>query len=128
MRIGRWTLYLLLASTVFGLTATCAGRAMEGPPTVVFQLDGSGTETTASFKVNIDWSLSYQFDCTKAMRAIGGFGNFAVNEDEVRAVLVNRLDPSGSATVYRHSDSGVHYLTVISECPWSVTVTNNDRG
>jgi hypothetical protein len=37
-------------------------------------------------------------------------------------VLVNELDKKGSDSVPQHADAGRHYLEMISECSWTVTV------
>ncbi|MFI9599371.1 hypothetical protein ACIHCX_05700 [Streptomyces sp. NPDC052043] len=89
-------------------------------PTTVLTLTGSGTKDTKAFKVGEEWTLSYTFDCTKAMAAVGGKGNFIVFDKEDK--LVNELDKTGKGSSTQHT-SGTRRLQIISECDWSAKVT-----
>jgi hypothetical protein len=90
------------------------------PPATVLALTGSGTKDTSAFKVGDTWTLSYTFDCAKAMGAVGGKGNFIVFEKDAK--LVNEIDKSGKGSTPQHT-SGTHQLQIISECDWTVKVT-----
>ena len=90
-------------------------------PTTVLALTGSGTKNTSTFEVGDAWTLSYTFDCTKAMAAVDGKGNFIVF-DKNDNKLVNELDKSGKGSAPQHT-AGTHRLQVISECDWTVKVT-----
>ena len=82
---------------------------------------GSGDENTPAFTVSSTWKLSYTFDCS----ALGFAGNFQVFEDggDDSAVTVNDLADSKSASTYAYDDDGTHWLKIISDCTWTVTVT-----
>ncbi|MHB9857696.1 hypothetical protein [Streptomyces sp. YIM S03343] len=89
-------------------------------PTTVLALTGSGTKTTSAFKVGGEWTLSYTFDCTKAMAAVDGKGNFIVFDKNDK--LVNKMDTSGKGSTLLHT-SGSRQLQIVSECDWTVKVT-----
>lgn len=89
-------------------------------PTTVLALTGSGTKKTSAFKVGDEWTLSYTFDCTKAMAAVGGEGNFIVFDKTDK--IVNELDKTGEGSTPQHA-SGTRQLHIISECEWTVKVT-----
>jgi hypothetical protein len=89
-------------------------------PTTVLALTGSGTKKTSAFKVGDEWTLSYTFDCTKAMAAVGGEGNFIVFDKTDK--IVNELDKSGKGSTPQHAP-GTRQLHIISECDWTVKVT-----
>jgi hypothetical protein len=55
-----------------------------------------------------------------------GTGNFIINEytNGVQGdFLVNALSPGGRDTIVQQRDSGVHYLSIASECAWTIKVT-----
>lgn len=93
-------------------------------PTVLFSDSGSGTKTTATFTVPGEWTLDWTYDCSN----FGQSGNFQVytyNSDaslDFSGPIVNELNNMGSGTTYGHSDSGKKYLTVNSECNWTVKI------
>ncbi|MGX4689953.1 hypothetical protein [Streptomyces sp. JNUCC 63] len=91
----------------------------EAEPTTVLALTGSGTKNTSAFKVGDKWTLSYAFDCTKAMGAVDGKGNFIVFDKNDK--LVNEMDKSGKGSTPQHT-SGTRQLQIISECDWTVKV------
>ncbi|MFF7144715.1 hypothetical protein ACFZB5_26430 [Streptomyces nodosus] len=92
----------------------------QAEPSTLLTLSGSGTKNASAFKAGDEWTLSYTFDCTKAMAAVGGKGNFIVFDKEDK--LVNELDKSGKGSTQQHT-AGTHQLQIISECEWTVKVT-----
>ncbi|WP_445527338.1 hypothetical protein [Streptomyces cyslabdanicus] len=101
-------------------TAADPAPTQKAEPTTVLTLTGSGTKDTKAFKVGDEWTLSYTFDCTKAMAAVGGKGNFIVFDKEDK--LVNEMDKTGKSSSTQHT-SGNRRLQIISECDWTVKVT-----
>ncbi|UNO42519.1 hypothetical protein [Streptomyces sp. MST-110588] len=89
-------------------------------PTTVLALKGFRTKNTSAFMVGGEWTLSYTFDCTKAMAAVDGKGNFIVFEKNDK--LVNELGKTGKGSIQQHTP-GTHQLQIISECDWTVKVT-----
>ena len=87
-------------------------------------MGGSGTKTTADFTVPSEWTLAYTYNCA----AFGGSGNFVVygyNSDgslDFNGPSVNELGAKGSSSTAVHADSGKKYLSIASECSWTVTV------
>jgi hypothetical protein len=81
---------------------------------------------TSGFTIrgNGNWVLKYSYDCAGQL---GGEGNFAVNEDAMSfdnpsAVAINRLDSGGHGSWHVHGDAGRHYLEILTECPYKITV------
>ncbi|NEA49385.1 hypothetical protein [Streptomyces sp. SID10815] len=106
-------------------SATASRKAAPAPahkaaPATLLTLTGSGTKTTGAFETGGDWTLSYTFDCAKAMGAVDGKGNFIVFDRDDR--LVNEMDRTGKADTRQHS-SGTRRLQIVSECDWTVKVT-----
>lgn len=100
------------------------------PPGPLFTQTGSGTAQTATFKVPNNWNLAWTYDCTSTF---GGTGNFIVEIYDYypnsKSALdldnqgVNQLGAQGKATDHYHSGGNTKYLSISSECPWTVTVT-----
>ncbi|MFI2645569.1 hypothetical protein [Streptomyces sp. NPDC018610] len=88
-------------------------------PTTLLTLTGSGSKSTSAFKAGDEWTLSYTFDCTKAMGAVGGEGNFIVFDKDDR--LVNEMDKTGKGSARQHTP-GTRRLQIVSECEWTVKV------
>ena len=92
------------------------------PP--IFSASGSGIKTTADFTVPSEWTLAYTYNCA----AFGSTGNFLVegyNSDgslDFTGPSVNELGAKGSSSTAVHADSGKKYLSIDSECSWTVTV------
>ncbi|MEU6477995.1 hypothetical protein ABZ858_14080 [Streptomyces sp. NPDC047017] len=107
-----------------GAAPTGKGTADAAPTpkakSTVLTLTGSGTKNTSAFKGGDDWTLSYTFDCTKAMAAVDGKGNFMVFDKNDK--LVNEMDKTGKGTTSQHT-AGSHQLQIVSECAWTVQVT-----
>lgn len=90
-------------------------------PAVVFTTTGDGIKKTESFTTGPDWSVAYTFDCSNA----GGQGNFVLQVDgDLGDMLANALSAKGADTSYEHDAAGSHYLSVNSECDWTLKVTN----
>ncbi|MEV5598014.1 hypothetical protein [Streptomyces sp. NPDC052496] len=89
-------------------------------PTTVLSLTGSGIKNTSTFKVGNEWTLSYTFDCTEAMKAVDGKGNFIVFDKNDK--LVNEMGKTGKGSIQQHTP-GTRQLQIISECEWTVKVT-----
>lgn len=85
---------------------------------VVLTESGVGIKQTARFTTDADWDLTYSYNCSK----FGSTGNFIVSDD-TDMPLVNELNEKGSSVTHQHS-SGSHYLSVNSECSWTIKVTN----
>lgn len=103
---------------------------------VVFKLSGSGEESsTKTFTLTQpDYSVAYTYNC----KNFGMQGNFIADveqsgNDGFDDTVANALGMKGSNTVYFHdgptsgSGSGI-YLSINSECDWTVTVTDGDDG
>ncbi len=108
------------ASTSSAEASHKAAPTPKAKPATVLALTGSGTKNTSAFKVGDEWTLSYTFDCTKAMRAVGGKGNFIVFDKNDK--IVNELDKTGKGSTQQHTP-GTRQLQIISECDWTVKVT-----
>ncbi len=89
-------------------------------PGVLATFSGTGIENTGRFTVGGTWKLDWRYDCS----AFGSSGNFIVNEDAspAGAVQVNELGHEGHGATFGYSDAGTHFLSVDSECSWSVKV------
>ncbi|MFH8411223.1 hypothetical protein ACH4FX_41625 [Streptomyces sp. NPDC018019] len=114
------------ASTAASMPAEASHKAAPAPthkaqPITVLALTGSGTKNTSAFKVGDEWTLSYTFDCGKAMHAVAGKGNFIVFDKNDK--IVNQLDKSGKGSTQQHTP-GTRRLQIISECDWTVKVTD----
>ena len=108
-------------------TAKPTPRPPTPKPTAVpalFRVSGSGLKQTADFTVPSEWTLAYTYNCA----AFGGSGNFIVtgyNSDgsmDFSGPSVNELGAKGSSSTAVHADSGTKYLSIDSECSWTVTV------
>ncbi len=104
------------------VTATPAAPATTAPASgsTVATFSGSGIQNTSKFTVSDTWKLDYSY-----WACPGGQGNFIVNEDggeDFGGASVNQLGSGGSASTMGYGDSGTHYLSVNSECSWSVKV------
>lgn len=108
---------------------TTAAPTTAAGPTVVFQKTGSGSATTESFGVKDEWALGWNYDCSK----FGNSGNFIVQISQPPGKVgvnvlshdqgVNQLGASGASVEHYHY-GGTIYLQVISECSWSIKVTD----
>ena len=88
---------------------------------VLARFHGSGIENTSRFTVpgSGNWELKWSYNCAST----GGSGNFIVNEDndnDLNGASVNELGPGGHGVTHVYGDAGSHYLSVNSECTWSM--------
>lgn len=110
------------------VTVTAKAAAAPAPattaqpkPAVVFTTSGDGIKKTASFTTGPEWSVTYTFDCASS----GGTGNFMLDVgDNMGESLANALAAKGGDTSYEHDNPGKHYLSVNSECNWTLKVTD----
>lgn len=105
-------------------TSSSSAAQQPAAPQTLLQQAGSGDTQTASFTAAGDWDLAYSYDCSK----FGTQGNFAVEiMGSDGAMSLSNVGPDvigekGQDVSHEHH-GGTYYLTVISECDWSVTVT-----
>jgi hypothetical protein len=88
----------------------------------VLSLHGSGIKNTAKFATGRDWTIHYTYNCA----AFGGSGNFAVTTytgGDLDDIVINDLGRKGDDTAPVYDDPGTHYLSVNSECSWTIRVT-----
>ncbi len=119
------------AASTAATTATTVAPA--GP---IFTQTGSGTATTASFKVPNQWNFTWSYDCTASSIGTGNFitanydltGSLGGNASsggslDIDNQGVNQVGPKGAGVEHYHSGGNTKYVKVISECPWTITVT-----
>ena len=98
---------------------TAAARA------VLLSFAGNGMEQSRKFTAAGDWDLAYSYDCAK----FGQSGNFAVEvmgdggTPSLSNPGVNELGMKGADVTHEHN-GGTYYLSVTSECAWTVRVTS----
>jgi Protein of unknown function (DUF2510) len=112
-------------------TKTTAARAPAGP---IFTQSGSGTATTATFKVPNNWDFAWSYDCSNW----GSSGNFITENWDYNGAVsgngnggatdldnqgVSQLGPGGQGVEHYHSGGNTKYMKVTSECNWTLTVT-----
>jgi hypothetical protein len=105
-------------------TSAAPSSSQPTGPQVIARFNGSGIQNTQSFTVPDSWHLSWEYwGCS------GGTGNFIVEEyntdgsTDTNGVTVNELGAGrGPVATYAYGDSGSHYLSVNSECSWSLAV------
>jgi hypothetical protein len=95
-------------------------------PHTVAKFTGSGISNTPKFTVTNTWKLAYTYDCASA----GGTGNFIVDEDggnDFNGASVNELGAGKTASTWAYNDGGTHYLSINSECAWTVKVIDEGQ-
>jgi hypothetical protein len=98
-----------------GTTAPAAGAG------TALKVSGNGIKNTKQFTTGDSWTINYTYDCSGVY---GGQGNFQVYVDYPTGdVAVNELGDKGASSS-AETGAGVHSLKVVSECNWTVTVTN----
>jgi hypothetical protein len=78
---------------------------------------------TVKFTVPDRWTLRWSYDCS----SFGLAGNFIVAEDggaDVHSVSVNQTGNNGHGISRVSGDAGSHFLSVDSECSWSLQVVS----
>jgi hypothetical protein len=107
------------AAPASGAAAPVTSKA--AAPAVVLKLAGNGIKNSPQFTTGDNWTVNYSYDCSGVL---GGQGNFQVYVDYPGGdVAVNELGAKGASSS-SESGAGAHSLKVVSECPWTVTVTN----
>lgn len=119
------------ARSAKGATHAATSQAPQGPAkTVVYSGQGSGEKTTPTFRVNsTDYSVAYTYNCA----SFGTSGNFAIEVQSSGDQLfddsaANTIGMKGADTSYFHDGPGTLYLSILSECSWTVKVTDGDNG
>lgn len=115
------------APTTGAATSSAPGSttAAAVAPQVLLQQTGNGSKDTASFTAKGNWDIAYTYDCTGFA---GGTGNFAVipkgtdNNPSFANSGINELGAKGNDVAHEHH-GGTYYLSVLSECPWTLKVT-----
>lgn len=110
-------------------TATTTAKPKSAPKSTVGQVllrvKGNGTKTTQKFTAKGDWDLAYTYDCSN----FGQQGNFIVmvygddNNMSLSNEGVNLLGMKGHDVTHEHH-GGTYYLSVNSECGWTLKVTS----
>lgn len=97
---------------------------------VVLTVEGNGINSTKSFTISSgDYSVAYTYDCSN----FGTSGNFIADvqqsgNDLFDDPVANTMGDKGRDTTYLHDGPGTFYLSVNSECSWTVKVTDGDNG
>jgi hypothetical protein len=109
---------------------TSAAPTTAAAKTVVLKVSGNGIKDTKTFSISsTDYSVAYTYDCS----SFGTSGNFIadVQSSDMGTYdsIANVLGAKGSDVSYQHDGplSDV-YVSVNSECSWTVTVTDGDNG
>jgi hypothetical protein len=102
-------------------TPTAVATAAAAPKTL-FTFSGSGIKNTADFTVPAEWVLNWTYNCSNFGGNPGNFQVMEYNADGgLAGLLANELGKGGPGTSNQHNDAGSKYLTVNSECHWTVT-------
>ena len=100
---------------------TATPKPTPAPP--LFRVAGQGIKETRDFAVPAEWTIDYTYNCSN----FGIAGNFIVyvyNSDgslDSNDTGVNELGKRGSGSTANHNDAGTVYLSIDSECSWTVT-------
>jgi hypothetical protein len=97
-------------------------------PKTLLQASGSGNYTTAKFTVggNGDYDVHWTYKPNADFASQGMSANFSVQADNGNDIHFNdpnQLGQGGSGVVHVYGDAGTHYLTIIGESDWTITVT-----
>jgi len=122
------TVTVTAAATLSSPKTPSGGTTHPAPPAgpkTLLTAKGTGIKNTARFTTGNDWTIHWSYDCSKTF---GGEGNFIVDvydgsEESFTADGVNELGKKGTDTSPVYDDPGQHHLSVASECPWQLTVT-----
>lgn len=108
--------------------AKAAAPATKAPaakaPVVLLDLTGTGTKQTQKFTAGGDWDLNWTYDCT----SFGYAGNFIVmvyNGDGTLSFENTSVNQTGKkgADVQHYHKSGQYYLSILSECNYTIHTT-----
>jgi len=110
-------------------TTVPAPSTTTAPPAgPIFTQAGSGSATTANFRVPDNWDLAWTYDCAKFPGGQGYFGVTIYDNDEGQQLDfdnqgVNQSGPSGQGVEHYHSGGNQKFLKVNALCDWTITVT-----
>jgi hypothetical protein len=103
-----------------------SGTIGTGHAVTIATFTGNGDTSTSQFTIrgNGNWVLKYSYDCSAQP---GGEGIFIVDEDAMNndtpsAVAIDRLDSGGKGSWHVYGDAGRHYLEILTECPYTISV------
>jgi hypothetical protein len=103
-----------------------SGTIGTGHTVTIATFTGNGDTSTSQFTIrgNGNWVLKYSYDCSAQP---GGEGIFIVDEDAMNndtpsAVAIDRLDSGGKGSWHVYGDAGRHYLEILTECPYTISV------
>ena len=137
-RKKRWWLLIVVVLIVVVIIAATSGSGSKktastgGSPsakagTVLLTQSGSGTASTVTFTAPTNWDLKWSYNCASFA---GGKGNFIVTIEQnphsgtmaaVEDTPINQLGNGGSGTEHYHYGGGGVYLSINSECSWTVS-------
>jgi hypothetical protein len=98
--------------------------AKPAAPRTLLTSSGTGDKNTNEFTSGANWTIHYTYDCSD----FGRSGNFVVTvfdgaDQSEHDPGISTLDRKGADNVPVLGDSGLHHLQIISECKWTLTVT-----
>jgi hypothetical protein len=105
--------------TIESVSGTAATPAQ---PKTLLTLSGNGSQQTQPFTTTGNWTLTYTYDCS----GFGQAGDFIADINNTDGSSNTDTGPnsqgmSGGSTDYYY-DTGQRYLTITSECDWTVMV------
>jgi hypothetical protein len=106
------------------IQAICPQYSDQVPGTVLGHLSGNGQGNSPPFVVPAQVSVTYSYNCSQA----GGSGNFIADLQQPGGgddqSIANALGAGGTVTttVYPTNAGSDYYISVNSECTWTVTV------
>jgi hypothetical protein len=97
-------------------------------PQTLLRASGSGNYTTAKFTVggSGDYDVHWTYTPSADFASQGMSANFSIQADNGNDMQFNdpnQLGKGGSGVVHVYGDAGTHYLTIIGESDWTITVT-----
>lgn len=94
--------------------------------TIILDLSGTGTQSTALFSVTADWDVAYTFDCSAASQPTGSFIVRPFTADNAAPSNNQPIEQSGPALtgVQHYHVGGSFYLQIESTpgCGWRLQV------
>jgi hypothetical protein len=99
-------------------------KTKKSPPKILASLSGQGTDSSGRFTAPTNWNIEWAYNCSSFA---GGTGNFVVYVEQNGGTMaaledepINKLGSSGIGTQHYHYGGGGVYLTINSECTWTV--------
>jgi hypothetical protein len=100
--------------------------AATGVPVTITSAEIGQSGNAQAFSVGGPWTMAWSYDCASTS---AGTGNFIVNIDQPPGDLNVDIGPNelgvGGSGVDSYSDTGTFKLSMISECPWSITINTS---